>query len=408
MPVGPWPTFEACVQANQDKEDPEAYCGRIEAQMGALGMWIIADVAFDTDEQAREAERLVRENKLAGISADIGGVTEKLEVLAVGEDGSPSDWLRTYTAGEIVGGTLLPMPAFGDTRIVHNEDGSFTAWLLPEGIKTSDRRLFEPESLSWRDPAPLMFLDKTTATPHADAVFVGNLTNFRRSDMALVASFDVVPEFLSDPELSSVTKPQFTEEGRYVGHGAAWGTCHLAFPGCVTPPDSMTGYELARWKEIAGSEQRAVPIYRHPKGDIHAPLHLGIEETRAWYDEHCSLEGLVEVGPDTFGIWVSGAASEAIEDMYLSGDWRAFGEPETNLELVAFLACKQPAFPLALVASEHQTALVAAGVVVETAEVDPTKEIVARLAREVLALRSDIEPVLIEREAQILLDSISV
>ncbi len=32
MPVGEYPTFAACVAANQDKDDPEAYCAAIEQQ----------------------------------------------------------------------------------------------------------------------------------------------------------------------------------------------------------------------------------------------------------------------------------------------------------------------------------------------------------------------------------------
>lgn len=366
-------------------------------------MWIKADVTFDTDAEAREAERLVREKKLTGISADLGGVTETLEVLALGDDGAPSDWLKTVSAGEIVGGTLLPMPAFGDTRIELNQDGTMTAWILPEGEKTSDRRLIQPDALTWRDPAPLMFSDKTTEAPHDGAVFVGNLSNFRRDiqgPLALVASFTVTPDHFADPMLPAITKPHL-EDGWFVGHGAQWGTCHLAFDGCVTPPNTQTAYEIANWKEV--ENVRGVPIYRHPHGDIHAPLHLTVEEARAWYDEECKLEGLASVGDDTFGLWVSGSASEEIDGMYLSGDWRLV---DGNLELMGFLACERPAFPLALVASDVQTALVAAGVVTETKEPDPSHEIIARLARAVVELRASVDELSIDREAQMLIASL--
>ncbi len=33
-------------------------------------MWLIADVTFDTDSEAREAERLAADGKLAGVSVD--------------------------------------------------------------------------------------------------------------------------------------------------------------------------------------------------------------------------------------------------------------------------------------------------------------------------------------------------
>lgn len=43
MPIGKYPNFEACVADNQDKDDPEAYCGALEQatqkseQRGAIG-----------------------------------------------------------------------------------------------------------------------------------------------------------------------------------------------------------------------------------------------------------------------------------------------------------------------------------------------------------------------------------
>jgi len=399
VPFAGYPDFDACVRANQSKSDPAAYCAALEKKTKGLAMWITADVEFDTDEQAREAQRLVREKKLTGISADLGNVTAKLEVLAVDDAGMPSDWLETVEAGEITGGTLVPMPAFGEARIVANPDGTFTAWILPEGEKTSDRRLIEESALTWRDPAPLMFTD-TTSEGHLGAVFVGNLSNFRRDTMSLAAAFVVDPGHFTDPMLPAVTKPHL-EDGRFVGHGAQWGTCHLAFDGCVTPPNTETAYEIARWKEI--NDVSGVPVYKHPEGDIHAPLHLTLEETRAWYEKECTLEGLAEVGDDGFGIWVSGSASPELDGLFLSGDWRLV---DGNLELMAFLACERPAFPLALVASDVQTALVAAGMVTETQPADPRDEIVRTLAAEVVHLRQEVEPLVCEREARILLDSL--
>lgn len=371
-------------------------------------MWITAEVKFDTDEQAREAERLVREDKLAGISADLGNVTSTIEVLAVDDSGLPSDWLETVEKGEIVGGTLLPMPAFGDARIVVNSDGTMTAWILPEGVTTSDRRSISPGALEWRDPAPLMFLDQRTELPHVGAVFVGNLSNFRRSELAMVAAFNPDPQLFVDPMLPAVTKP-YIEEGHYMGHGAQWGVCHLLHGCSITAPESKTNYSYARWKEVG--DITGVPIYLHPKGDHHAPTPtlnpLTVEQTRAWYEENCSLEGLVEVGEDANGIWVSGAASPEIDGMFLSGDWRTAETPDgPNLELVAFLACTRPAFPLALVASDIPVALVAAGVVTETEDPDPRDEIIRRLASEIIALRTDVEPLVFDREARILLDSL--
>lgn len=369
-------------------------------------MWITADVTFDTDEAAREAERLVREKKLAGISADLGNVTSTLEVLELDSAGLPVDWLETVEKGEVVGGTLTPMPAFGDARIVSNPDGTLTAWLVAEGAMSSDRRTIQLGALVWRDPAPLMFQD-TTSEGHSGAVFVGNLSNFARVDTALVGAFDPYPELFEDPQLPAVTRPH-VEEGRYVGHGAQWGVCHLAYGGCVTAPESKTGYSLARWKEVG--DIVGVPVYKNPHDDTgHAPAHLTLQEARDWYDTHCQLEGLAEVGEDTFGIWLSGAASPEIDGMFLSGDWRIADTADgPNLELISWLATTRPALPLALVAADQQMSLVAAGVVVESAPVDPIKESLVMLANEVLALRSYVDDLRIEREAERLIASLSV
>ena len=80
MPVGPYPDMEACMKDNADVEDPGAYCASIEQNMN-IG-WVVADVKFDNDEQGREAERLVREGKMPGISADIADVTASFEAVS--------------------------------------------------------------------------------------------------------------------------------------------------------------------------------------------------------------------------------------------------------------------------------------------------------------------------------------
>lgn len=316
-------------------------------------MWIIADVVWDTDEIAAEAARLADEGRLPGISVDLGDVTSELEVLATDDDGFPTDWLDTVTDAEIIGATQVAMPAFADARIAGN-----VAFLAPEGVTTSDKRVIAAGALRWRDPAPLMFND--TSDGHNGAVFVGNLTNFRRA-LTAVACPD---EWKVDPHLPTLTKPK-VEQGRIVGHGAGWGTCHTGFRNaCVTAPSSQNAYD-----HLGGT----VKVYQHPNGDHHAPLHLDAEATARWYEAHCSLVGEAAVGEDSHGIWISGAA-DVEGEVFLSGDWR---DIDGNLELVSFLVVDNPGFPTALVASEHQTALVGAGIVTET---DRVAQLEARIS----------------------------
>lgn len=323
-------------------------------------MWIVADLTFDTDAEAREAERLAREGKLTGVSVDLAVSSEEIEIREVDDEGFPTDWLRTIHEGEIIGATQVPMPAFADAHIEFTESGP-VVWLAPEGTETSDKRFISEGALSWRDPAPLMFQDQTTPG-HDGAVFVGNLTNFRRVG-SLVAFGGEYPK----PALGMVSKPS-VEGGDLVGHGAAWGVCHTSFPNaCVTAPTSESGYAYA------GS---ALRIYKHPRGDFHAPLHLNMEEARAWYDAHCELVGQGACGEDPYGIWVNAQTTLPDGDVFLSGDWRP--DPDGNLELISFLVVDKPGFPTALVANESQVALVAAGVVTES---DPVSALLGRVER---------------------------
>lgn len=62
-------------------------------------------------------------------------------------------------------------------------DGGHIAYVVPEGLRTSDRRSIDTGALSWRNPPlPLMFIDRYTYG-HDEAVFVGNLTNFRKEEV---------------------------------------------------------------------------------------------------------------------------------------------------------------------------------------------------------------------------------
>lgn len=306
-------------------------------------MWIVADLTFDTDPEAREAERLVREGLLTGVSVDAFPIDYEFSMIDERE-------VAVITKADLAGATLVPMPAFADAHIQVTDTG-YLAWLAPEGEPTSDGRMFSEGSMEPRDPAPMMFQDHTTEG-HADAVLVGQLSNFRRigvlgDPFALVASE-------SQPSLMAVSKPAI-HEGELVGHGAAWGVCHTSFPNaCVTAPPSESDYAYAQ----------PLKIYRHPKGDFHAPLHLSLEDARAWYETHCETVGLGACGEDPYGIWVNASTSLEDGEVFLSGDWRP--DPKGNLELISFLVVDKPGFPTGLVAGESQVALVAAGIVTET------------------------------------------
>lgn len=343
-------------------------------------MWIIADVVFDSDEAAREAERLAQESKISGVSIDLADVTSEIEILEVDDEGFPTDWLETVTSAEVLGATQVVMPAFADARIEW-VDGQPLAFLAPEGTVTSDRRTISPGALVWRENAPLMFND--TSDGHDGAVHVGNLRNFRRT--ALVSSgVSLLP-----PDLGGLTKPTVSS-GKIVGHGAGWGTCHTAFQNaCVTAPDSPSGY--------AHVGEGGVRVYRHPTGDNHAPLDLDLDAAREWYDTHCELVAIAGVGDDPHGIWVNGETVLDDGEVFLSGDWR---NVDGNLELISFLVVDNPGFPTARVASDAQLALTAAGIVTETDEMaNKIARLEGRLAE--LELAAETREVLAQFEATV-------
>lgn len=126
MPFGPYENFAECVAANQDKEDPGAYCAVLEE---------ILKGGNKKDKNAGAAERLQVE-----------------EVPTEMEYGDEEEEMRS----------------------------DFHAVIILEEAWTGDGRYFEPDSLGWRElPLPLMALDKTTEA-HLEARLVGNFTRIER------------------------------------------------------------------------------------------------------------------------------------------------------------------------------------------------------------------------------------
>ena len=282
--------------------------------------WVVADVEWDDDEQAREAERLAAEGKIPGVSADVAATGVEIEILEVDEFGEPTDWREVVTEGEIIGATQLPMPAFGDAR------------LTTDALAASGRLVVEIALTAAANP-------KATA------------------------------DWFTDPNLPGPTPLRVNDEGRVYGHLATWGTCHIGFDGaCVTPPTSEQSYALFHTGAVMvdGDE---IPVGHITLGTGHANLRAGAKAAAEHYDNTGACAADVAVGEDEHGIWVAGAARpgadlDALRAASLSGDWR---NVDGNLELVAALAVNVPGFPIprvaARVASGEQTALVASGVV---------------------------------------------
>lgn len=237
------------------------------------------------------------------------------------------------------------------------------------------------------------------------------------SEEALVASGNATllrppaEWFDRPPEFDSIDRAQplvVTEEGRVYAHAAEWGTCHVAYRECVTPPESPSNYAYFRLGDKVTTDGN-VPIGVITIGTGHAPLSMDAFNAAAHYDNTGTVVAQVAAGRDEFGIWVAGcirpgATPEQIDDLRaskLSGDWRPIGG---ELEMIRVLAVNTPGYPvprMALAASAdgtmERTALVAAGVVESSDE--RIHRVVAAAVHETLAKRDRVQAMAAIRES---------
>jgi hypothetical protein len=291
--------------------------------------WIVGDLDYDSDEVAREAERLSSTEKMPGVSADVAVIFEATDELD--DLGFP---VFRLSSAEIVGVTQVPMPAFSGARILTDLEA---AEILP----------------------------------------------------ALVAALvtDVESAWFIPPTLPGPTPLTVLETGQVYGHLATWGTCHIGFSDtCVSPPEG-TDYSYFHTGSVLvdGIE---VPVGQITIDTGHANLSADSRAAVSHYDHTGTVAADICVGEDEWGIWVAGAARpdadlDALRSASLSGDWRLIAG---HLELVAALAVNVPGFPIprtaTAVAAAGQVALVASGIVEAPApasEVQLVTEAVDRL-----------------------------
>lgn len=216
-----------------------------------------------------------------------------------------------------------------------------------------------------------------------------------RPSIVVVASgygSDVLPPraWFENPGLTEKTPLTITPEGRIFGHLATWDTCHIGQQGvCVTPPRSVTDYAYYHLG-LAETDGGDVEVGHITMGTGHAGLRDSSRAAAAHYDNTGAVVADVSVGDDEIGIWFSGALRDVtpsqrreLKAAKLSGDWRDFGHEE--LDLVAALAVNVAGYPVprrAIAASGgRQSALVAAGIVLEEREHPFTDDEIARFDR---------------------------
>jgi 8-oxo-dGTP pyrophosphatase MutT (NUDIX family) len=141
------------------------------------------------------------------------------------------------------------------------------------------------------------------------------------------------------------------------GHLALWASCHIGYPGCVTPPreDSFDFFNLG---DAVTADGRHVPVGKVTVGCGHAGAELSWRTAAAHYDHSGAGVAVAHAMADRWGIRlpaviVADADSPQIDEARrspLSGDWRRING---KLRLVAALGVNVPGYPVprAMVAS---------------------------------------------------------
>lgn len=250
---------------------------------------------IEDDPHSAEYLNLIESGGLQGVSADIVG--SDVRVVDYGN----GDVRQRYFGGEIAAVTVLPIPAFPDTRIV------VTAAAAPT----------EPPAAWFEKPSD------PNIEPYALTV---------------------------DPD------------GRVHGFAAKFGTCHIGRPGCRTAPLSNCNYKFFRIGATRTQEGTIVPTGAITLGTGHASISLNARAAAEHYDHTGAAVADVAVYDLPQGIFFTGAlrpgvSPERVREFSgsgVSGDWRTIGG---NLEMVGLLAVNTPGFPVA----RSEYALVAAG-----------------------------------------------
>lgn len=310
---------------------------------------------FDTGPYGREAERMVREKFLRGVSADLDqfeAVAEESDTGLAGEDEDedappePSTGKKiaaasiTVSKARVMGATLVAKPAFQEVVIELIEDEK------------------EPEK------EPLV----------ADGIYMDRLDPVDAEALtacAMVAShIPTAPPaaWFENPRLEGPTGLTVTDDGQVFGHIAAWHVDHIGLPFGTKPPRSNSNYAYFHTGVCRAAEGKDIPVGQLTLAGGHAELDLSAVEAVKHYDDTASAVADVHAGEDSYGIWVAGGVRpgttpeqiRALRASAPSGDWRPI---QGRLEMVAVCQVNVPGFPVARarVASGLVTALVAAG-----------------------------------------------
>ena len=315
---------------------------------------------FDQGEYGQEAERLVRNGFIRGVSADLDqfeASEERADLSEEEDSGKIGADKLVITHARVMAVTLVPKPAFQECQIYLVEDEKQEDIVIPDGV----------------------YVDEMDPVEASALVACG----------VVAGAIPVTPprEWFIDPKLQKATPLTVDDEGRVFGHIAAWHVDHIGMSFGTKPPRSRSKYAYFHTGVVRAGDGTDVPVGQLTLAGGHASLEASAAEAVRHYDDTASAIADVHAGEDAYGIWVAGALRpgttpeqvRALRASAPSGDWRPI---KGQLELVAVCQVNVPGFPIARarVASGAVMALVAAGAnVLARMKSDPVAELSARV-----------------------------
>jgi hypothetical protein len=361
-----------------DGHNGSVVVGRIDHMEKIDGGIGNAHGVFDTSEFGREAERLVREKFVRGVSADLdqfeASEEEKEEAASETDESLAKIKKKKKIGGDkikitharVMAVTIVPKPAFEECSIFIEEPVYSTGDQQEETMEKLPDGIYIEEEM---DPTDALAI-----------VACGSIAG----------SIPTVPpaSWFENPNLTGPTPLTVDDYGRVFGHIASWQTDHIGMSRGTRAPKSRSGYAYFHTGVVRADDGKDYPVGQLTLAGGHASLEASAVEAARHYDDTGSAIADVHAGEDRFGIWVAGALRpnsspeqiRALRASAPSGDWRPING---HLELVAVCQVNVPGFPIARarVASGQVYALVAAGAsVLAKMKADPISELQARIA----------------------------
>ncbi|HWF25164.1 MAG TPA: zinc ribbon domain-containing protein [Solirubrobacteraceae bacterium] len=367
-----------------DENDPAVICGRIDSFERVPGegetQVICAKGFYLANDDGQYFGELNEQMGRMGVSADVAVQESELEIGGLDDDGWPTDMSEILTSGTIMGLTVCPFPAFEGAYIVlgdgteapeaqpipQQSDAPVVPDAPPAAVTAGGQlvHLLSYEACE-RCEQGLDVITAAGAGPAAPPAQWFSDPGFTEGDGRLVEILDRRGDRAIGGKYACPLT--VTEEGRVYGHLAPWGVCHIGKPGCVTAPESKSGYAyFKRGQHVVCADGSKVRVGTLTVDAGHADVHSSPTGAMAHYDNIATAAADVNCGEDEYGIWIAGAVRPtasaaqiaALRASSISGDWRGLGG---SLELVAALAVPVPGFPQAVVAGAQEEALVASG-----------------------------------------------